>query len=91
MEGMTKTAGVDNSTATPVRVTIVCPIRNHAHYGQPARVNDVGPLPQDRICKLIDRAYGRPPVLSVVHASDCGVYLGHFSRAGWDRCTCSAA
>ncbi len=30
------------------------------------------------------------PVLSVSHANDCGVFLGHYSRASWNRCTCIA-
>jgi hypothetical protein len=31
---------------------------------------------------------GEDPVLRDAHAEDCEVYLGHFSRATWDRCTC---
>jgi len=46
-----------SATATTARITIVCTHRGHAHYGQPASINDVGPLTPEQVCKLIDRAY----------------------------------
>lgn len=30
------------------------------------------------------------PVLSVKHSKDCGMWLGHYSCATWERCTCAA-
>lgn len=37
---------------------------------------------------IVPQADDRPPVLSVPHADDCGVWLGHYSCATWSRCTC---
>lgn len=54
---MTGGGRVMAAPATSARVTIVCTRRNHAHHGKPARINDVGPLSPEQICKLIDRAY----------------------------------
>jgi hypothetical protein len=27
---------------------------------------------------------------AATHADDCGIFLGHFGRMSWDRCTCAA-